>query len=191
MNKRDEDLMTEFQLGQEEAMNVIFQRYKKPVFNFALRMLANRADAEDVTGDVFLILFSKKYSPQPDVKFSTWLFTVVRNNCIDRIRKRDNVFSLWFRRQGEENYEEFDLPDTQPIPSEALEQKLVEQRFRKVLTELPLEQREALILREFQQMSYHEISQVLACSLDKVKILIFRAREKLRGKLSAFTKEGF
>ena len=84
MARHDEELIIEYQQGSEEAFEMLFQRYKKPILNFALRILGNRADAEDITADVFLIRFTKKNLYKPDAKFSTWLFTVARNACITK-----------------------------------------------------------------------------------------------------------
>jgi len=179
----------DYQMGDQDAVGVLFQRYNKPVFNFALRMLMNRADAEDVTGDVFLILFSKKYTYNPQAKFSTWLFTVVRNNCIDKIRKRKKMTYMWFRKNKDHEMEEWDPSDNRDIPSDQLLHKEEASMVKAAIKKLPWNQREALILREYQKLNYEEISKILNCSLENVKILIFRARERLRQELSSFIKE--
>jgi len=176
----------DYQLGHEDAIAALFGRYKRPIFNFAYRMLANRADAEDVTGDVFLVLFSKKYTQSPRAKFSTWLFTVARNRCIDKIRKRKNSLSMWFKRNAGDDYEEWDVVDNQDIPREEMERKEIRKVVRKSIDSLPANLKEALILREYQKLSYGEISQVLDCSLENVKVLIYRARERLKVELSSF-----
>ncbi|MCB9771800.1 MAG: RNA polymerase sigma factor [Candidatus Omnitrophica bacterium] len=165
------------------ALEGIFTRYKKPVFNFALRFLANRAEAEDVASDVFFAVMSGKYHYTPKAKFSTWLFTVTRNACISRIRNSKKFFSLWFKSE-EGDDQQMQLPDhnTLPAPDELIkkEQSVFIER---ALAHLPLGQREAIILKEFQDMSYEEIAKVLNCSLSNVKILIFRGRENLRREI--------
>jgi len=182
MQMTDEELMSSFREGNMSAMEGIFSRYKCAVFNFALRYLANRAEAEDVAGEVFLTVVSGRYHYSPDAKFSTWLFTVTRNACISRIRSGKKLFSLWFKtEEGEE--QEMQFPDTSlPGPDELIkrEQSVI---LEKALAHLPLGQREAIILREYQDMSYEEIARVLNCSLSNVKILIYRGRENLRKEL--------
>ena len=167
------------------ALEGIFTRYKKPVFNFALRFLANRAEAEDVASDVFLAVVSGRYHYSPSAKFSTWLFTVTRNACISRIRSSKKMFSLWFKTaQGEDQQMDFadhSLPSKRPDHALLKEEQSV--FLEKALSKLPLGQREAIILKEFQNMRYEEISKVLNCSLANVKILIFRGRENLRREL--------
>ncbi len=182
MEITDEDLMQKFSEGDMPALEGIFTRYKKPVFNFALRFLANRAEAEDVASEVFLAVVSGRYHYSPDAKFSTWLFTVTRNACISRIRSGKKIFSLWFKTEEGED-QEMQFPDRSlPGPDELLkkEQSVLLER---ALARLPLGQREAIILKEFQDMRYEDIAKVLHCSLSNVKILIFRGRENLRREL--------
>jgi len=190
MEQRDEDIMMEYRSGGEpRSIAIIFFRYKARILNFCLRMLGNRADAEDVTGDVFLTLFSGKYAYDPGAKFSTWLYTVARNCCISRIRKRRNLVSIWFSSKGSDEYEQWDVEDHGDQAAEQLSKREAASRVRRAIRLLPDEQREAIILREYQRLSYDEIRQILDCSKEKVKILIFRGREGLREELKSFIEE--
>ena len=175
--------------GEPESIKIIFLRYKARILNFCLRMLGNRADAEDVTGDVFLTLFSGKYACDPGAKFSTWLYTVARNNCITRIRKRKNLVSIWFSSKASHEYEQWDVEDHEDQAAEQLSKREAASRVQRAIRLLPDEQREAIILREYHRLSYDEIKQVLDCSKEKVKILIFRGREGLREELKSFIEE--
>ena len=169
---------------------MIFERYKNRVLNFCLRILGNRADAEDATGEVFLAVFEQKYTYDPKARFSTWLFTVARNCCINRIRKRKTTISLWFNSKDNDDEGPWDIPDSKPLSSQELERKETAVRVRKAIQHLPPQQREAIILREYHDFTYEQIAQILKCSLEKVKILIYRARESLRGELNSFQQEG-
>jgi len=186
MEKTDEQIMLEFQTGNTEVVEMIYTRYKSQILNFSLRMLGNRAQAEDVTGEVFLALFSKKYVFHPEAKFSTWLYTVTRNSCISQMRRSKGVFSLFQSNEGEG---EWDIPDTSHDSREDALRKERTKLVRLSIKKLPAEQREALILREYHKKSYDEISQIIDCSLEKVKILIFRARDQLRNNLASYIKE--
>jgi len=183
MTENDEELMRKFSEGDMPALEGIFSRYKRPVFNFALRFLANRAEAEDVASEVFLAVVSGRYHYSPDAKFSTWLFAVTRNACISRIRSGKKFFSLWFTTE-EGGDQATQVPDhTLPRPDHALLKEEQSVFLEKALARLPLGQREAIILKEFQDMRYEDIAKVLNCSLSNVKILIFRGRENLRREL--------
>lgn len=190
MENEDDDILHEYLLGSPKAIEMLFERHKTPVFNFCLRILGSRADAEDITGDVFLAMLSNKYTPTPGAKFSTWLFTVARNYCLTRLRRRKKWVSVWFASSEAED-REWEIPDkNQDLPREELAKKESAVRVRKAIHQLPEEQREAIILREYHQMPYDEIAKILGCSLEKVKILIYRARERLLTDLSSFITEG-
>ena len=186
----DEELMHEYAQGDAQALGLIFERYKTAILNFCLRILRNRADAEDITAEVFMVLCSNKYKSQTNAKFSTWLYTIARNACISKIRQKKKMFSMWVKNNSEGGYEEMDLVDNKILPREEVEQKEKAAIIQKALTKLPLIQKEAIVLREYQGLNYDEIAKVLDCSLSKVKILIFRAREQLRQELPSLIQEG-
>jgi len=180
MDKTDEELIETYYQGKEEAVEMLFTRYKMPVFNFSLRILNGRADAEDATGEVFLSLFRKKYTPRAGVKFSTWLFAVARNACLTQIRKRKKWLPMWLTKNESGEYEQWDIPDTADLPHEVLGKREEALKVRKAISLLPDLQKEALVLREYHHFKYDQISEILNCSLEQVKINIFRARERLR-----------
>jgi len=189
MERQDEDLILGYQQGQVEDFNQLFARYKRPVFNFSLRILNNRADAEDVTSEVFMRLHEKRQYYQPQrAKFSTWLFTIAHHCCISQLRRPRPNISLWIRKDnGEEK--EWNIPDTQPSVPQEMIRREEGREVRRAIAKLPDQQKEALILREYHQFSYQEIAQIMSCSLEQVKILIFRAREFLRNTLPHLNAE--
>ena len=189
MESRDEDLILAYQNGDKEALEVIFYRYKKPIFNYALRILSNRAEAEDIVSDIFITLFVKKESYKPQAKFSTWLYTVARNMCFTRLRQKRKFFAFWVKDQKEDEYHQMDVPDLKLNPEKMTVEQERSLAVQKALNKLPALQKEVIILREYQDLSYQEISLILDCSLDKVKILIFRARENLKKYLAFLITE--
>jgi len=189
MDQKDEELITEYQSGHKEAGNMICQRYQGKIFNFCYRILGNRADAEDATANAFLALFSRHYTNYPNAKFSTWLFTVARNSCMTQIRKRKTTISLWFTDKENGSFEPWEIRDSKETSREDLANREMAEHIRSAISQLPIDQREAIVLREYQKFSYEQIAQTLNCSLEKVKVLIFRAREQLRIKLSSLIRE--
>lgn len=185
VEKSDETLMEECQEGSSAALEELFGRYKAKVFNFAYRILSDRAEAEDATSDLFLTMLSKSgaYSPQARAKFSTWAYTVVRNGCFSRLRKRRGWFSFG-------DLAEWQVADAGPGPGEQAQRRDMGRWVQAAVQKLPLSQKEAIVLREYHGLSYAEIAQVLRCSMENVKILIFRAREALRKELAPILKEG-
>ncbi len=180
---QDEDLVLQFYQGDEEALAVVFKRYKDNLFNYALRLSGNRADADEAVSHAFMMVCQKRYTLKPGASFKTWLFTVAHHLCISRLKGQNKFFSLWSRKNDMGEEQMIDLPDPSGTARDVLDQKETAALVQKALHRLPKEQKEALILREFQKFSYDEISQVLNCSLEKVKVLIFRARQNLKNTL--------
>ena len=182
--------MIQYSTGNTEALEEIFQRYKKAMFNYAFRMLSHRADAEDVVGEVFYILTREKDRYRPKGKFSTWLYTIAHNVCVNRIRKRARVVFLWQKKDPyAHEYEQWDIPDTKDLPDTVAGSRDMASYVKKAVEKLPMLQREAVILREYHGFTYQEMSRVLGCSESKVKILLFRARERLRKGLLPYIEE--
>ncbi len=100
MVQKDEELIEAFNKGSGTAFEALFERYKLKVFNFALRMLCDRPEAEDVTSETFMQLYQRKFVYNRTAKISTWLFAVARNGFITRIRKRQGLVSVWFRKDS-------------------------------------------------------------------------------------------
>jgi len=186
----DEDLIRELQQGRSQAFDELFARYQRPVFHFCLRMTGSRPDAEDVTSEVFLALFQKCRSYEPKAKFSTWLFTIARNMSISRIRRRRKISFLWFIDKTRGDEMPWDIPDPSPGADEKAVRAETDRAIAAAIQKLPDLQKQALILREYQQFSYAEISQILKCSLEQVKILIYRARQTLKDQLAGILTEG-
>ncbi len=178
-NPTDEELVRAYYDGDLAAFRALFDRYKTRIFNFSLRITGNRSDAEDITSEVFMALAERRYILKIEARCATWIYTVAHNAAVTRIRRRKYTTSLWFSHQGGEPGE-MDVSDTRTLPPDRVIEEEEIRLIRASLAELPLLQREALVLREYEKLSYHEISTVLECSLDRVKVLLFRARETLR-----------
>ena len=189
MDRSDEEIMKLYQSGDSQAMTHIFQRYKIRILNFCFGLLGNRADAEEAAAEVFLTLVADKNSYDTSRTFSTWIYTIARNKSIDRIRKRKNILSLWVSSRDGSDDEMMDISDTNDHSRDALIRKEISVNVRRAIAKLPDEQKEAIMLRQYHKFSYQQISTVLGCSLEKVKILIFRAKEQLRVELMSFVEE--
>ena len=179
----DEELIRRFYQADEEALKVIFKRHKDGLFNFVLRLISNRADAEDAVSHTFMMVCEKRYTIKQGASFKTWAYTVARNICLSKMRCRNRFYPLWSSKNGSEDQEHIEVVDPQAIARDQLNQKEIMAIVQKAVYKLPEEQKEALLLREYQGFSYEEIAQVLNCSLEKVKVLIFRARNHLKDVL--------
>ena len=166
--------------GDVNAFEGLVKEYEKNVYNLALRMTGDPEDAADMAHDAFIKAYSSLSSFRGDSKFSVWLFRIVSNLCLDflRSRKRRPTVSLSVENDEGEDME-FEIADESQSPETLLEQKLTREAVRCGLDSLPPEQRQILLLREIQGLSYEEIAQVLELESGTVKSRIFRARKRL------------
>lgn len=166
--------------GDVNAFEGLVKEYEKNVYNLALRMTGDPEDAADMAQDAFIKAYSSLSSFRGDSKFSVWLFRIVSNLCLDflRSRKRRPTVSLSVENDEGEDME-FEIADESQSPETLLEQKLTRAAVRRGLDSLPPEQRQILLLREIQGLSYEEIAQVLELESGTVKSRIFRARKRL------------
>src|SRR5689334_23076486 len=106
----DEELIRRYYQADKEALSVIFARHKNGVFNFALRLVGNRADAEDATSHAFMSVCERRYTIKLGASFKTWLYTVARNACMSKLRGSHRFFSLW-PTKNEDDTGPIDIPD--------------------------------------------------------------------------------
>jgi len=184
---KDEEIMLMYKNGQVEAMDELLLRYKKPICAFAFRLINDTAEAEDISQEVFLRLHQSKDRYSADGKFSTWIFTIAHHLCISRLRKK-KWFVLW-PRKSHDSEDLKDFASTNPSPQEASAKNDTQEIVKKCINSFPLLQREALILREYENLDYMEISKILNKSQGTIKTLIYRARQNLKTKLLVFVKE--
>ena len=181
-----------YQAGDEDAIRELFERYKVRLVHFCHGMVGNRADAEDIAGEVFLAVVSRRNGYQPGHKFSTWIYTIAHHKCVDRLRRSKRLLLFGFGPGDAEPGSEDPLEVEALSPPEGplqLKQEDIAARVRAALMQLPMEQRQAIMLRQYQECSYEQIAPIMRCSLAKVKMLIFHGKERLRSELASFVKE--
>ena len=168
------------QHGDVNAFELLVAAYEKNVFNVALQMVGNREDAQDMAQEAFLKAYNSLSSFRGDSKFSSWLYRIVSNVCLDFKRRQGRRPSSSLTVEDDEGETlELDIADESQSPEALLERKLTREAVRRGLQELPDEQRQILLLREIQGMSYEEIGEAMGLEEGTVKSRIFRARKKL------------
>ena len=162
--------------GDQAAFGELVQQYQKRVFALAVRMCPTPELAEEAAQEAFLSAWQGLPFFRGDSAFSTWLYRLASNACVDLLRKEG-------RHQGPSLDDEAvsaEVPDTRPTPEAAAEQKELRAQIEAGLRTLSPEHREVLILREIQQLSYDEIADTLSLDLGTVKSRINRGRRQLR-----------
>ena len=182
-NEQEKDLVVRCQDGDKRAMEALILHYQQWVYNIAYGMLGTREDASDMAQEVFLWLWEHIGQFRFRSRFSTWLYRIVTNRCI-------NVKDQKKRRQTDA----MEIDDSQPwvpVDTETPEKSVLrlEQReiLQKALAELKDDYRQVLVLREMQDLSYEELAEVIGCSVGRVKSKLHEARKALRELVLQFS----
>jgi len=189
----DAALMLRVKQGDSDAFAQLVDKYKHPVMNLVYRMLRDATEAEDIAQNVFIQVHKSASRYQASSKFTTWLFTIARNLCLNELRRRSrhpaDSMEAAHPENEEQPWQQFEDKKTFS-PPETLLQGELEQKIDEALAELPENQRTAILLCRQDELSYEEIAKVLRCSLSATKSLIHRGRETLKEKLKPYLKTG-
>lgn len=167
--------------GDQKAYAELMTRYRDSVYFMLLKMVNNKDDAEDLTIEAFGKAFKRLEQYAPNYAFSTWLFKIATNNCIDFIRrKKANTFSIDAPiSDGDGDELNIELRSGNLDPEENMIKLQKEKLMRDVVEKLKPRYRQLVVMRYFQELSYEEIAEQLDLPLGTVKAQLFRAREFL------------
>lgn len=178
----EKELILRCQQGDETAFEALIRLHEKKVYTLCRRMCRDEEDALEAAQDTFLAVWRGIGSYRADAAFSTWLYRLATNACLDLLRREK-------RRGGEVSLDDeearLDPADTAPQPEEAAEREETRRMVREGLYALPDNYRQVLVLRELEQLSYTEIAEAAQLDVGTVKSRISRARTALRNYLAA------
>jgi RNA polymerase sigma-70 factor, ECF subfamily len=185
----DYTLIRAIQAGDHQAFESLVRRYQHQVANLIYARIGSRDDAEDIAQEVFIRVYRSLPKFKFDASFFSWLYRITMNLCIDEIRRRKirNMLSLDFLT--EDVLEKNRKSKEHALPTDSI---LTEEKHRVIqsaLKRLKPEHREILLLREYEDLGYNEIADVLGIRLEAVKSRIFRARVELKNLLSDYFEE--
>ncbi|MCF8200117.1 MAG: sigma-70 family RNA polymerase sigma factor [Sulfuritalea sp.] len=181
MEDEENGLASRAQAGDRQAFAQLVRRFQDRVFGFILRMNNSRDEAMDLTQETFMKAYQALPTWRPDARFSTWLFQIARNATLDILRRRQLVEFVPLDA-GQPEGEALDPPDDAPLPEEHLSGRQRIALLEQSLHELPVEQREILLLRELENMSYADIAVTLNIEAGTVKSRLARARTAVLAK---------
>lgn len=175
------ELIQQFKKGDNSAFRQLVERYQDSVINVSYRFLRNKEEAEEIAQETFLKVYLSANSYQPKTKFSTWLFKIVVNSCLNKLRdKKKFSFS-----QLEEN-----LPaPTEEQPDKSLEREELKKLVKEAIDSLPENQRTVILLNQYEGFSYQDTAKILDCSVSAVESRLFRAKENLKKILAEHIKK--
>jgi RNA polymerase sigma-70 factor (ECF subfamily) len=179
----DEKLILRFQEGDINAYNELVKRYKDRLLNFVLRYFNNVEQAEDVVQDTLIKLYTHASYYKNVAKFSTWIFTIAKNNALTELRKnkRKKTDSLWT-----DDGQVIDINSKEESLDSKVQNEIAIDQLNKFLDEIPENFRMAVVLRDFQELSYEEISKILEIPIGTIKSRINRGRIQLAEKMKHF-----
>jgi RNA polymerase sigma-70 factor (ECF subfamily) len=182
--RSDEDLMLAFQKGEVRAFEELVRRHQKGVFNFIYRFFGNREVSEEVFQDAFLKVHQAADRYYPNGKFTTWLYTIVRNLCVDTFRRRKIREAISLDAGKEEDQKLSDHLSGGEVPPDVLASaRQIEEVLDLALKKLNPDQREVFLLREREGLKFEEIAEVTGVSVNTVKSRMRYALDSLRRAL--------
>src|SRR5437867_157731 len=185
----DVALMLRLPAGDETAFQDLFRKFSPRVLQFARRFVGSDAQAEELAQDVFVQVFRFRHRYRPQSRFSTWLFTIATNLCLNEVRRPERHLrvDIWNRRDGEERAEGPPLPDpTAVTPEQGAAARQLERRLEVLVAELPAKQRAALLLSRMDGLAYRDVAEALGSTEGAVKALLFRATQTLKRGLREY-----
>ncbi len=160
-----------------EAFTKLYLRYRERVYAYALRVLANEQDAEDLFQEVFYRVYTHADSFTEERSLSGWIFTIAHNLCLNKVRDR----------KPQDSIDDVDLP----VPPEGAIGEDWQEVIARAMALLPVEYREIILLREYEGMTYSEMTEVLHTTIPSIKSRLYRAKGKLREILTPYYKEHY
>ena len=174
-SEQDQALLVRFREGDRGAFATLVNRYQKPIFNAAYRVLGNAHDASDITQEVFLKILERLDGYDVRYKFFSWIYRIAINESIDLLRRTGREDPL-------DEDAEFAAPESDG-PESALESSQLGRRVQRALMGMKMDDRVILTLRHFSECSYRDIAEVLAIDEKTVKSRLFEARQRLAEQL--------
>ena len=186
----DAELFLKFKGGDKSAFRQLVEKYQDSVINTCYRFLRNKEEAEESAQEVFLKVYLSANTYQPKAKFSTWLFKIVVNLCLNKLRDKRKYSSTkidnsLYKNQIEENL----TAPSESQPDKSYENKELKGIIKDAIDSLPENQRVAIILNKYEGFSYQKMAKILDCSVSSIESRLFRAKESLKKKLEPYIKK--
>ena len=185
----DEELLTSVQAGDTDSLGVLVGRWERPLYRFVYRMTPRPDDASDICQETFLRVLNKAHRFRQGSRFSTWLYQIALNLCRDQVRRKRR-----WRKVVDDRREIDERVDASPAaaalgadPARAVERKETHEAVLQALKKIPAEQREVLIMKEFEGLRFREIAEILDCPESTVKSRMYYG---LNGLKTALVRQG-
>lgn len=183
----DEQLISLFQRGDENAYIELVNRYKDKLINFIFNYLGDLESSEDVVQETMIKLYQKKHYYKEIAKFSTWLYTIAKNLANTELRKRKRR-KITLLSQFSKDDKTYELPSNDPEPGQEIQTDIVNKIIKDAVDQLSEKFKIVIVLRDIQGLSYEDISEIINVPIGTVKSRINRARLQLQVELKHLKK---
>ncbi len=192
MNIEEAKLIKASQLGDLSSFEKLMLRYQDRAYRIAYGMLGNPEDAKDAAQESFIKIYKSLGGFKLQSNFSTWMYRIVHNTCLDIIRKQQRRQEIPIETKNPSNNEGYEIPleDPKEGPEALLKYKMVKEEIKNEILKLPIEYQGVIILRDIEGLTYDEIASVLEISEGTVKSRLNRGRKQLRKSLAELLQEG-
>lgn len=180
-------LMQRIKSGDIQSFDKLLERHHKRVLNIVYKYIGNKQSAEDLVQEVFLRIYKSRHSYKPKAKFTTWLYEIVKNLCLQELKKKSNkTYSIEANQENPKMNHIANLQNPGALPPEIIEKEEITLLIKEVIDSLPPNQRMAVVLNKYEDLSYQEIADSMAISMKAVKSLLSRARMNIKEKLLTY-----
>jgi RNA polymerase sigma-70 factor (ECF subfamily) len=185
-----EDLMTRIAKGDGDAFEILVDRHQASVLNLIYRFIGDRTQAKDLAQEVFIKVWQAAKTYRPEAKFTTWIYRIATNVCFNELKSARHKKWFSFHQSDDHRGNTFEetLSDSAPSVEDLLLEKERSRQISDALQSLPDNQRMALVLKRYDDLSYAEIAQIIGCSVSAVESLLVRAKRTLQKKLKNYER---
>jgi RNA polymerase sigma-70 factor (ECF subfamily) len=189
----DNALIRKAQAGDSHAFSELVKRYEQTIYGFSFKVCRNKEKAEETLQDTFINVYRKLDQFNGESKFSTWLYSIVTNNCLMKRRKRKIDEEMVYLDEppvvDDEGHDRLTIPSWNETPTEELLRGELRSRLDEAIQKLPLDYRIVFVLRDMENKGAEETAKILKLSVPAVKSRLRRARVFLRGQLNDYMKQ--
>jgi RNA polymerase sigma-70 factor, ECF subfamily len=183
IDRTDQEIIGDYLDGDEKSLELLIERYLRPIYNFTYHICNNTEDAEDVTSEVFIKVWKNFKKYRPEQSFKVWIFSIARNTTVDWLRKRKNIAFSDFDTDNGENFIENTAIDNSPLPDELAILSENKIKIQENISNLSPIYQTILVMRYTEDFSFKEIGEILQKPIDTVKSQHRRALIELRKRI--------
>lgn len=179
----DNQLVNRCLRGEQKAYTMLLQKYQQAVFNLCYRLVSDAETAQDLAQESFVKIFNALNQFDPNYRFSSWMFRVVKNHCYDYLRK-SKLPQVSLNDDRDDDSRPLQIADTKPTPDQSVFRSERRELIMQAINKLPPDSRTVIILRHMHDKTYDEMANILGEPVGTVKARVHRARKKLTELLS-------